>query len=130
MITTLNEWRTFINENKHQGDIVKPTTVYHKSNPGFRKIIDVEGLKPQKGDSYNCHSPENDAMPAIFGYIGDNEYDNSYDDDIWKIDTKNTPNVWYIDLETNGHVQTVMTYEPISRSNIELIYKGTGEPLD
>lgn len=117
-------------ENKHKGPEVQPKLVYHKSNPIFRNLIDEQGLKVMKGDSYSCHSPEKECPPAIFGYVGDPDcYDSTYDDDIWLIDTSEIPDHrWYIDLEVSGYIQSaVVTYENIPRRAIRLIYRGTGE---
>jgi hypothetical protein len=116
------------NENKHQGELVHPKIVYHKSNPIFRDKISEEGLKPMKGDSYSLHSPEESAIPAIFGYIGDIDYyDSTYDDDIWEI--KSADDItWYIDNEVGGNIKSaVMTYDSISKDKIRLLYKGTGK---
>jgi hypothetical protein len=118
-------------KSKHQGEKVKVDQVYHKSNPKFRESIEKDGLKLMKGDSYSAHSPDETDPPAIFGYVGDIDYyDSTYDDDIWSIDTKGLSNEWFIDKEVGGMIQSaVVTYSPIPRSAIKLIYKGTGKSL-
>jgi hypothetical protein len=119
------------NENlsKHKGDSITPTKVYHKSNPIFREKIKEEGLLPKKGDSYSAYSPEDNELPAIFGYIGDdiNYYDSTYDDDIWLIDAENSNNKWFRDKAVGKGKYTVMTYTNIPVQFIQLIYKGTGD---
>lgn len=131
MITSIKEYKQYLKESKHKGDKVNPKKIYHKSNPIFREIIDKEGLKPMKGDSYSIHSPEKSEPPAIFGYFGDIDYyDSTYDDDIWLIDTSKTDNEWFIDKQVGGHIQSgVLTYTPIPRSAITLVYKGTGKSM-
>jgi len=120
------KYKDFLNENKHQGDEIKPKKLWHKSNPIFRDVINEMGLIPKKGDSYMCHSPEEECPPAIFGYWGDIKYyDSTYDDDIWEIDTSKISNTWYVDLEVGK--QAVVTYDPIPRKAIKLIYSGTGK---
>jgi len=118
--------------NKHQGDVYNyddTSFFYHKSNPMFRNLIEKEGLKPMKGDSYSIHSPEDSATPAIFMYFGDMDYyDSTYDDDIWKVSCKGLDNKIYIDNEVG--TSAVITYEAIPRSNMELVYKGTGKAID
>lgn len=108
---------------KHRGIKVTPSTVYHKSNPIFRKDIDRHGLMVMKGDSYGLYSPEDTEPHAIFGKT-DDTYDSTYDDDIWLIDCDVIGNDWFIDKACgNG---CVVTYEDIPRFAIKLIYEGTG----
>ena len=110
------------------GDKVKPDKVYHKSNPIYREQINNDGLKCMKGDSYEGHSPEEKDPPAIFGYVNDiNNYDTTYDDDIWLIDATKITNTWFIDNEV-GKI-AVVTYNDIPRSAIKLVYKGIGDSL-
>ena len=117
-----------ISLNKHKGEPIYPKIVYHKSAPTCRELINKEGLKVMKGDSYCLHSPEESCPPAIFGYVT-GEYDSTYDDDIWEIDTsKNSSINWFEDKETSCEDnKTVVTYQNIPREIIKLIYKGTGE---
>lgn len=108
---------------KHKGSSINPTIVYHKSNPVFRDKIALQGLLPMKGDSYSCHSPSDEDPPAIFACT-DQNYDSTYDDDIYSIDTSLCANNWFVDNEVcNG----VVTYQPIPLDAIKLIYKGTGD---
>jgi hypothetical protein len=110
---------------KHKGDLTNPTIVYHHSNPIFRDSIALQGLLPMKGDSYTCHSPSEDEPPAIFGCTNQ-DYDSTYDDDIYRIDTSLCNNTWYKDNAVYGG-DCVVTYEAIPLDAIELIYKGTGK---
>lgn len=115
------------NTSKHKGKQVYPKLIYHKSIPTLRDKIEKNGLIPQKGDSYNTYSPEDYEIPAIFGYLDNiNNYDSTYDDDIWQIDTKGLDVEWFEDKETSLS-KGVMTYEKIPRKFIKLIYKGTGK---
>lgn len=111
----------------HKGPKFEPKSrLYHKSNPKFRELIGEQGLTLQKGESYSIHSPE--APPAIFVYFGDIDYyDSTYDDDIWEIDHKKIDQEFFIDLEICGDIQqALVTYKPIPREAIKLIYEGTG----
>jgi hypothetical protein len=108
--------------------------VYHKSNPIFRDEISSMGLIP-KGKSEAWLSDTNIKGKVIFATNSDNEkdwFDSTYDDDIYKIDTKLIKNKWYQDpnfyCESNN-CKYIITYEPIPKSAIKLIYKGTGESL-
>lgn len=124
----LKEYNEYVS--KHKGEIVKPNKVYHKSNPKFRDLIDNEGLKTMKGDSYSAHSPEEGEQPAIFGYMGDDikYYDSTYDDDVWLIDARKINNIWFYDKEVGSIDKlAVVTYTDIPRNAIELVYRGTGE---
>lgn len=121
----LPTYKEFLNEDKHKGKPMNPMIVYHKSNPFFRDLIDKEGLKIMKGDSY-IH--QKIAVHQQYLDMLQGEYDSTYDDDIWEIDAKKIPNVkWYDDKETSysAHI-TVVTYQNIPRNAIKLIYKGTG----
>lgn len=119
-------FKLFEEFHKHQGPRMHPHTVYHKSNPKFRETIERDGLVCMKGDSYSAHSPEEEEIPAIFGYTGDIEsYDSTYDDDVWLIHT-NDDIVWYKDLEM-GDDQSVITYQNIPRDHIKIEYKGSGK---
>ena len=117
---------------KHKGEQWQPVTceVYHKSNPKFREIIKVEGLKLMKGDSYACHSPEDTEPPAIFGYFGDmwEGYETGYLDDVWAIDITKIDHVWYKDLQVGGWGTALVTYHgTIPPSALVLLCIGTGE---
>lgn len=109
---------------KHKGAIINPNLVYHASNPFFRDLISIEGLKVMKGNSYSVYSPEESEPPAIFGSIK-NEYDSTWDDDIWLIDCSLCNNKWFTDKEFKNI--GVVTYENIPKEAISLIYKGTGK---
>lgn len=111
---------------------IKPNKyLYHKSNPSFRDKISKQGLIP-KGKSSTWMSDTDIKGKVIFATNSDKEkdwFDSTYDDDVYKIDTTNIKNKWYLDPNynfTKKKVQ-VITFEPIEKSAIELIYKGTGE---
>lgn len=77
---------------------------------------DTWGLK---NDSiYNTHLDK-----AIFCRI-DEPYDNTYDDDIYLIDTSELNNIFYKDKECDD--KCVYTLTNIPKKYIKLIYKGTG----
>lgn len=103
--------------------------LYHTSNPIFRDKIAKEGLIP-KGKSEAWLSDTKIDGEVIFAVNSDNKedwFDTTYDDDIYRIDTTNLKNTWYVDPNFDLEDKRVITFERIPLSSIELIYKGTGE---
>ena len=103
--------------------------VYHTSNPIFRDKITKEGLIP-KGKSEAWLSDTKIDGEVIFAVNSDNKedwFDSTYDDDIYRIDTTNLKNKWYVDPNFDLEDKRVITFDKIPVSSIELIYKGTGE---
>lgn len=133
--------REYLNETKYSygkdnvaGDEVVPNKfIYHVSNPIYRKEIMKNGLKPKVGESYTIHvGHHNKIIPAIFATNSENKnywFDSTYDDDVWKIDTTNLENKWFVDKHYIGgeNYPHILTFEPISTKHIKLIYKGTGK---
>lgn len=80
-----NEDNILTNDNK----VDYSNKMYHKASPFFRQKIKREGLIPQVGDSYSAHWDDaTDLIPGVFLYdINKQEYDTTYDDDIWEVDT-------------------------------------------
>jgi hypothetical protein len=101
--------------------------LYHTSNPIFRDKIYKEGLIP-KGKSEAWLSDTKIDGEVIFAVNSDNKedwFDTTYDDDIYRIDTTNLKNTWYVDPNFDLEDKRVITFERIPLSSIELIYKGT-----
>lgn len=105
--------------------------VYHSSNPFFRDKISKEGLVPKgKSETWLSDTPIEGAV--IFATNSDNKddwFDSTYDDDdIYRIDTTNLNNTWFLDpnfgSDDNQHV---ITFEPIPLSALELIDKDTSK---
>jgi hypothetical protein len=126
--TSLKE---FLKENNSDLIEVKPNKwVYHKSNPIFREKISIEGLIPQRGDQWLSDTPIEGK--AIFATNSDDPkewFDSTWDDDVWKINTKGLKNKWYSDPNFNLEDNHILTFEPIPVEYIELIYKGSGDDL-
>lgn len=111
-----------------------PVYLYHKSPRAFRKSILANGLLPKVGDSYQCHyASEENLQPLIFLYdhntIDGGEYDSTYDDDIYRINTS------YLDKELLNDDPAGMngcfTYpEPIPSEALTLVYEGSDEDSD
>lgn len=103
--------------------------VYHKSNPFFRDNISEEGLTP-KGKSETWLSDTKINSEVIFATNSDNPddwFNSTWDDDIYKIDTRGLKNQWFKDPNfTNGH-HHIITPQSIPNSAIKLIYKGSGK---
>lgn len=121
----------FINEdNQHQLEEVKPNKfVYHTSNPMARDKISKEGLIVQ-GKSAAWLSDTKIEGKVIFAVNSDNKkdwWDSTYDDDIYRIDTTNLNNKWYVDPNFNLDAHRIITFENIPKKAIKLIYKGTGD---
>ena len=74
--------------------------------------------------------------PAIFATDSEREedrYNSTYDDDFWRIDTYECPSVkWKKDpnFEWDPKYKHVYTQQPIPRSALELIYRGTGKDME
>ena len=58
----------------------------------------------------------------------DNWFDTTWDDDIFKIDTSDLGNKWFMDPNFNNDTKLI-TFEKIPPEVITLIHKGTGEDL-
>lgn len=103
--------------------------VYHTSNPIFREKISFKGLTP-KGRSEAWLSYTKIEGEVIFAVNSNDKKDwwnSTYDDDIYRIDTTNLTNKWYNDPNFGVNDKRIITFEPIPKSAIQLIYKGTGE---
>lgn len=114
-----------------------PDILYHKSNPINRDKIEKDGLKIQVGDSYMMHWEEekdsSELEKLIFMYDKNiEEYDTTYDDDIWEIDLskldkskiKGDPDEW---MWKNKGCWVYTKDIPIEV--IKLVHKGTGDSL-
>lgn len=103
--------------------------VYHTSNPIFRDQIAKAGLIP-KGKSEAWLSGTNISGKVIFAVNSEDKtkwWDSTYDDDVYRIDTSNLKNKWFVDPNFDAEDNRIITFEPIPASSIELIYKGAGE---
>lgn len=103
--------------------------VYHSSNPIFRDKISKEGLIPQRrSDAWLSDTKIDDNV--IFAVNSDNKkdwWDSTYDDDMYQIDTTHLDNKWYNDPNFDVEDKRMITFKPIPRNAIKLIYKGTGK---
>lgn len=109
--------------------IVPNRYVYHKSNPHFRNEISKMGLIP-KGKSETWLSDTKIDGKVIFATNSGNPddwFDSTWDDDIYKIDTRELENKWFKDPNFPNGSHHIITPDPIPNSAIELIYKGSGE---
>ena len=103
--------------------------VYHTSNPIFRDKISKEGLIT-KEKSETCLSDTKIDGEVIFAVTSDDKtdwFDSTYDDDIYRIDTTNLKNKWYVDPNFDLEDKRIITFDKIPLESIKLIYKGTGE---
>jgi hypothetical protein len=110
-------------------EVIPNKYVYHTSNSIFRDNIAKEGLIP-KGKSEAWLSDTKIDGKVIFAVNSDNKkdwFDSTYDDDIYRIDTTNLKNKWYVDPNFDLEDKRIITFKRIPLSSIELIYKGTGE---
>lgn len=123
----------YINETKKHVVNDIPKFLYHKSPPSIRNKIEKEGLKPTIGDSYKAHweGKDIDLEPVIFAYDKEKqEYDTTWDDDIWQIDTnKLNKNNWKKDPDEymTDAFGSLIYNKKIPRNALKLIYKGTGK---
>jgi len=110
--------------------------VYHKSPPSVRDSILKSGLLVSVGDCYKTYSEnftEGECVPAIFATDSENKnewFESTWDDDIWRINTKMTDVKWFKDkhFDDKDHKNNhIVTFEDIKPEALKLIYKGTGE---
>lgn len=126
----------FLNYQNNKEKINIPNKVYHKAPPTLRENILKEGLKPQVGPSYSAHweEKEEELIPVIFAYDKDKkEYDSTYDDDIYEIDTsKLDKESWNKDKDEYMYntFGSIVYNKEIPKDAIKLIYRGTGNPTD
>lgn len=107
---------------------VLPKYLYHKSSAHNRISILHNGLYPQIGPSYFCHWEGKKILkPQIFLYDRNVlEYDTTYDDDIYKIETSKLDKR-LISRDPDKSMQGCYCYSSnICPDNIEIIYKGSG----
>ena len=116
------------NTNSHLVEVIPNRYVYHTSNPIFRDRIKEEGLIP-KGKSETWLSNTNIDGKIIFAVNSDDKedwWDSTYDDDIYKIDTTELKNKWYVDPNFYLEDKRIITFENIPPNSIKLIYRGIG----
>jgi len=99
--------------------------LYHKSLPSNRESILENGLVPQIGPIYNTFYGENNMGPVVF-VCDHNNYDTTYDDDIYLITLTKEE---YLELEFKEDMYVIggwYTEKQIDAKNIEIVYYGTG----
>lgn len=113
-------------KNKKYTEVKQSRYIYHTSNPIFRDRIKIEGLIP-KGRSENWLLGTDINKNVIF-LVNDNEkgyvWDSTYDDDIYRIDTKGLNKKFYQDPNFEDKIHLIF-FDKIPVNNIELIYKGS-----
>lgn len=101
--------------------------LYHTSNPYYRAKILKEGLIPKQetwGKAFGSDmNKELGDTKAIF-LKKDEPYDNTYDDDIYEVNTSILDNKF---IRDNYVGNAVYTLTPIKLEALKLIYKGTGK---
>jgi len=122
--------REIISESINEGKIKLNRYLYHASAISNRKRINKNGIVPYRGQQWL--SDTDIEGNAVFATNSDNQgdwFDSTWDDDVWRIDTKKLNGVkWFLDPNTDNGVW-VYTHEAIPRDAIELFKKGTGKDL-
>lgn len=122
--------REIISESINEGKIKLNRYLYHASNVSNRKRINKNGIVPYRGVQWLDDTDIEGN--AVFATNSDNQgdwFDSTWDDDVWRIDTKKLNGVkWFLDPNTDNGVW-VYTHEAIPRDAIELFKKGTGKDL-
>ena len=104
--------------------------LYHVSNPKFRGAIALEGLVPQsKSEAWLSDTPIEGEALFVTNSEDPKLYDSTYDDDIYRIDTKVLESIKWQPDPNFGTDQDVYLYtvQSIPLTAIEIIYKGTGK---
>lgn len=132
----INE-RFYSKENVMGKKVIPNKYVYHSSPIVWRESISDTGLVCSSGECYTSHAGDDDCEPAVFATNSDNKeewFDSTYDDDVWRIDTKKAGVTWYKDKHFKGmkhpefgDYKHIVTFENIPVSAIELVHKGTGK---
>lgn len=111
-------------------DIKLNRYLYHSSSINNRKRIEKNGIIPYRGEQWLSDTKING--PAVFATNSDNKsdwFDSTWDDDVWRIDTKKLRGIkWFLDPNADNGVW-IYTKQLIPRDAIELIKKGTGKDL-
>ena len=109
-----------------------PNILYHVSNPHFRKNILAQGLKPMVGDSYRAHFDDIDELLPVIFLKDKNDYDSTYNDDRWAIDTSTLDkSCIFADFDDYMAKHGCYVYtKPIAPSSMHLLHKGNGQPLN
>jgi hypothetical protein len=122
----------FVTEKDNTSNLIEVKAnkyIYHTSNPHYRDVIAKQGLIT-KGKSETWLSDTNIDGKVIFAVNSDDKkdwWDSTYDDDIYRIDTRNLKNKWYVDPNFNQDDKRIITFENIPVKAIELIYEGSGD---
>ena len=102
--------------------------LYHKAPVSVRKSILKNGLIPSVGYSYKAHWDDQDGLkPYVFLYDYNEfgEYDSTYDDDIYAVDTKQLDKT-HLNPDPDTHMKGCFVYDnPIPTTAIKLVYKGS-----
>jgi len=122
------------NVNKNLKEVEVGNIIYHRSNPIFRKKIKEKGLIT-KGKSETWLSDTEINGKVIFATNSTDEndlFDSGYDDDVYEIDTTKLNNKWYLDpnFDWSDEYNHIITFEPIPKSAIKIIYMGSGLSKD
>ena len=126
-IKLFEEFFTEKTNNSHLIPVETNRYVYHTSNPHYRDAIAKQGLIP-KGKSETWLSDTDIDGEVIFAVNSDNKkdwWDSTYDDDIYRIDTTNLKNLWYVDPNFILDDRRIITFEPIPAKHLKLIYEGS-----
>lgn len=109
-----------------------PNILYHVSNPYFRKHILAQGLKPMVGSSYRAHFDDIDGLIPVIFLKDKNDYDSTYNDDRWAIDTS-TLDKSCIFADFDDYMAKCGCYvytKTIAPDSMHLLHKGDGQPLN
>lgn len=109
-----------------------PKFLYHKSPYSIREKILQQGLIPKVGASYQAHwENELSLTPYIFLYdhntIKNGEYDSTWDDDIWQIDTSKLDLSHLFNDPDELMIGCLVYDQPIPPSAIKLVYQGSNK---
>lgn len=118
--------------NTHLKKIIPNRYIMHSSNPVYREIIDMNGLKiqPKSPAWLEDTNLEGSVIFATNTLDPDTWYHSGYNDDRYVIDTLKLDNNWYLDPNYPSSHQQILAFTNIPKEAITRVYEGTGNAWD
>lgn len=108
--------------------VIPQRWVVHFSHPSNRLSIMKEGLVPKVGIQYYCSQGAPAAVFCTNSLKPKDFFYSEFADDMYLVDTEGLDNEWFEDFNMEG-TKHIVTLERIPRSNIYVVFKGSGKQL-